>query len=551
MNGPLSILATGTVNPPSERSEPEPAVDRRNQLNAGRWPVLFCLIGVAGFALLLRTQHLTDISLHFDECCSWKISQFPWNEMLDAVSRDAHPPVYYVLLKGLGTLGLDSPAAIRGFSVLWGLATVGAAYCFVLTALSTTPDDRNALSSSDHTFAAVLAAALVAASALQVEMSLQARPYSLGTFLTLLSGVFLLRAVRPTGRAFDWAGFAASATMLSLTHYYGMFSAVALFLFGAGALTRAAWCTGWSPDTKRLLAGLGLSVWGVQFAWAFWLPTFLFQQARSTRQLWMAPLKWEDLSTTCWMVLAGGQTSSVPKDWAWLAVAVWITTILALMMFGRQGDRLAAVCAGFPVAAVVAYGLAVRNILGVKYLIFAHVFFLVGWALVAARLPWKPARALLAIGLLAWSGYWCWQHSEIRESQANVPGVRGAVVYLDQRRGPGEPVVVGSPFVHPIVQKYANDKTSIYVRNLGNHRDNILGGPPLRDEEYRDLDRVLERSGDRVWAIDVYDMFGPQTRFEAGLSGDWQLIGQEEFREAYGMACVLAVREYHRTGQRK
>jgi hypothetical protein len=52
-------------------------------------PVALCLAAVVGIGLLLRTQHLSDLTMHFDECCSWKISQFPWDEMIDAVSRDA------------------------------------------------------------------------------------------------------------------------------------------------------------------------------------------------------------------------------------------------------------------------------------------------------------------------------------------------------------------------------------------------------------------------------------------------------------------------------
>src|SRR5690242_13402100 len=100
-----------------------------------RAPVVYGLTAIASLALIVRTHHIGDVTMYFDECCSWIISQQPWDEMLDALSRDAHPPVYYALLKGWGFIG-NSPEVIRGFSVLFGLGTILAAFWFVNTALT-------------------------------------------------------------------------------------------------------------------------------------------------------------------------------------------------------------------------------------------------------------------------------------------------------------------------------------------------------------------------------------------------------------------------------
>lgn len=532
------LPAASSVGKPIER------IDCRARKNWG--PVLLCLLGVVGFAVLLRTQHLSDISLHFDECCSWKISQFPWHEMLDAVSRDAHPPLYYVLMKGMGLLGAHSSAALRGVSVFWGVATVGAAFWFVRTSFTEVPNSQPGMPQGIRDLAAMLAAALVAAGTLHVEMSMQARPYTLGTFLTLLSGGLLLRAVRPTGTVLDWFGFAAAATALSLTHYYCLFTVAALFLFGAEEALRGLWREGWSSTTKRILAGLALAAWGIQLAWACWWPVFLFQRSRSTPQLWMGPLDWRDLCANCWLALAGGTSSMVPEGWSSLSVFIWVGTVLSLWLCGGRAERLAAIGAGFPLAATIVYGLTVRNILGAKYLIFAQIFLLLGWSLLAVRLRWKPAQVGFAAALLAWSGFWSWNYAEHREYLASFPGVQGAVTYLEHWRRTDDPIIVGSPFVSIIVQKYATDPDGIYVRYAGDHRRDILGGPPLREAEYRDLEQHWGPGVDRLWTVDVYELFGPNSRFEVQLPKDWTLVRQEEFREANGIACVMAVREYQR-----
>lgn len=506
---------------------------------------MLILLSVFGIALLLRTQHLSDISMHFDECCSWKISQFPWPEMLDAVSRDAHPPLYYMVLKGLGSLLGDSVAVLRGFSVLMGMATIAAAMWFVRTAVPVNETRRSVV--SERGFAMLLAAMLVTLSGLQVEMSLEVRPYVLGTLLALVAATFLLRGLQSGAKVIDWTFFTFAAGALSLTHYYGLFTVAALYVFAAAVVVSEWWHDGWSRTTKRHAAGIALSAWAVQLMWLAWLPTFLFQRARSTSQLWMDDLDWPTFSKACFQTIAGGRSTIVPQDWAWAGVAAWGAIAVAACLCGRRGATLSGLCAGLPVAAVVAYGLIVRNILGVKYLIFAQLFLLIGAAILTARIPWNWLRVGVAAALVVWTGYWSWDHAEAREYLAECAGVGGAVEYLDALRGPNEPVIVGSPFVLPIVQKYTRDPSGICVRYHGDHRGNILSGPALRESEYRKVDEMLKQPWKRIWTVDAYGMFGRGSRFEVNLpTVTWILERQEEFRERNGIACILAVRSYRR-----
>src|SRR5262249_34595132 len=140
-----------------------------------------------------------------------------------------------------------------------------------------------------------------------------------------------------------------------------------------------------------------------------------------------SPLDWRALCANCWQALGEGQGSMVPEEFTWMAVALWGTVVVVLFAVGPRSGRLAALCAGIPLVAIVAYALVVRNILAAKYLIFAQAFLLLSLVLLVARIPWRPVRFVLAAGLVAWNGFWCWRHAETRETIASLPGVRGAV----------------------------------------------------------------------------------------------------------------------------
>jgi len=292
---------------------------------------------------------------------------------------------------------------------------------------------------------------------------------------------------------------------------------------------------------------LGLSVFVMQVPWSFWLPAFLFQLKRTRTQLWMGPLDWQTVCSRCGILVASEGWSETLSRWEWSGVAVWGTTVLALFLFGRQAGRLAALGAGFPLAGIIAYSLAVRNIIDEpRYLIFTQTLLLVGWALLVARVPWRPARLALSAGLLAMGGYGCWLHSAYRDMVASYPGVSGATAYLNDRRSADEPVIVGSPYTAPIVYKYATYKRGIYVKYEGNHRLDLCGGGAIREEEYRDIEALWGPGAERVWTIDIFDDAGNAHGHETEVPEGWVRVGQKEFRNIYHLPSIMAVREYRR-----
>jgi uncharacterized membrane protein len=126
---------------------------------------------------------------------------------------DVHPPLYFVLTRlWLELWGGAGALAIRRLSSVVGvLGIVGAAWL--------------ALEASGRRRAALLAAAILAVSPLQVVYSQEARMYSLLALLTLASSAMLLRFLR-LGEPRQARLYAALVGLGSLTH--GLFAVVAI-----------------------------------------------------------------------------------------------------------------------------------------------------------------------------------------------------------------------------------------------------------------------------------------------------------------------------------
>lgn len=540
----MSIAPETLENRGKDAEELQSASPSAKRPRSSLVPVVLILTGLSLLALLQRTQSLSTVSFWFDEACSWKISQFPVPEMLDAISRDAHPPLYYFLMKfWTGVFG-SGVVSSRSFSVLAGVGSVLAA-CWLMKTASTDPESpaANRQSRPWESLAAVLVAGLlVAVNPLQVEMGQEARPYSLGVMLSLLSATFALRVSRMPQRIADWIGFVLTAAAVSLLHYYGIFTLIALILFLVVETIIALWKSGWSRKTKQLVCGLTVSLWSIQLIWLPWISIFLFQRHRTDTQLWMKPLTWNGVASTCWKVLAGGKTSEVWTDWTWLAVAIWSGLAVFLIIRGRAGGRLIGLCAIVPLIATLAYGLLVRSVLGVHYLIFAETFVLLGVALLAARGQLRLLRWTVVALVIGWNFYWSASYAAHRQSCAEVPGTQGAIAFLNDNRQPHEPVIVSSPLVHTIALQYLRDRSEFLAISYGDHRSNILSGPPMQDQDYVGTNDLIQRRPPVLWTINADGLFGRYSAVD--LPKEYQLVAAERFPERFGYRMDLVVRKY-------
>jgi mannosyltransferase len=167
-------------------------------------PVLLVLTVAAG--TLLRLLLLTRRNLWVDEAASVILAQLPWRNFSRALwNYEANMSFYYLLLRGWLHLG-DSETAVRGLSVLFGVAVIPATYL-----LGKRLFGRKA---------AIASAALSAVNIFQIRYSQEARGYSLVMLLVVLSTYFFLRAMESPGQKRYWVGYVFISALAVYSHVY-------------------------------------------------------------------------------------------------------------------------------------------------------------------------------------------------------------------------------------------------------------------------------------------------------------------------------------------
>lgn len=197
--------------------------------------VLILLLGAAA-----RILHIGEQALWIDEGATYAVIRQP-----DAASiltflaeRDAHPPLYFLLLKAWTLLAGDSVVALRRFSALASLLSVAAVVPLAREVIRIRPDLRGPA-------IPLLAALMLALSDPEFVLAQDMRMHALRTLLAIAIVLFYLRWLR-TGRASSAARFWLAGAAILHTHIQGVYALMAvglhalIFLRGRQRLTALA-----------------------------------------------------------------------------------------------------------------------------------------------------------------------------------------------------------------------------------------------------------------------------------------------------------------------
>lgn len=99
-------------------------IDMAVQLLARHWIIVACFAGI--FTLVIALIQGIGQSMWFDEGYSIMLAQQPIGDMIRLTGIDAHPPGYYLYLKGWGTVFGWSELSLRLSSAFVGALAVGA-----------------------------------------------------------------------------------------------------------------------------------------------------------------------------------------------------------------------------------------------------------------------------------------------------------------------------------------------------------------------------------------------------------------------------------------
>lgn len=298
----------------------------------GRFVLLLTLILLLGATA--RILHLGDQALWIDEGATYAVIRQP-----DAASiitflseRDAHPPLYFLLLKAWTLVAGDSVVALRLFSALASLLSVAAIVPLAREITRTRPEWRGGA-------APMLAALLLALSDPEFVLAQDMRMHALRTLLAIGIVLFYLRWTR-TGRRFDAAVMVLAGAAILHTHIQGVYVLMAVGLHalialrGRQRLTAVALVIAAGMAFVPWFVGFGLAQLDYDHGVASSLPstweTLLVLGGKYLSQLW--PLT-GGLALLGTVVIVGGRARWRPVDrafllWAWIGITVGVSFVL-------------------------------------------------------------------------------------------------------------------------------------------------------------------------------------------------------------------------------
>lgn len=506
----------------------------RRQVSTLGW-LLVVLVVAAG----LRLHRLTEVSYWFDEGFCLRMADFPLFEMLGRATEDPHPPFFYLLLKvWIGVFG-DSPVAARLLGVVCGLSAVVGIFLFVREAYRQDDGDGQ---NFPGTYAAVLAAALVALSPSHIHWSLLIRMYALGTALAAFSSYFLMRALRRNSKRRDWACFTATAILLAYTHYFGLFTVAALYCyaFGHAGLSRHA---GDSSSVVERMRPVVISAGCFYVAWLPWLIPFLDHRQLVDEKFRIPPLTFRMFAATLYSSLDLQLWRSFSRGAGLLIVQAWFVVVVGTLLGRRPADYYLALAASLPVLAALVVSLLMRHIFVQRYFLFVQMFAITCVAVLVARIPWKGVRIVVSLLVVGGMSVLTGQEYSKRERDAQLPGMQGAIAYLDSQRQPTEPLIVCNPMLFVPLVACTPDRQAIYTTGSRKNYPFYQGTAVTRDEEYFSGQNLRDFEGNSFWTFDAERWFNHT--WTVAVPSGWKETREVRFPE---FNAVFVLRRYSREG---
>lgn len=176
------------------------------------------VLGFIGVSMAIRLHGLSAANIWLDEANSWQVANLSWSNMMGELRGSPVGPLYFILLKlWIGVAG-DSAFALRAFSVVASAVLVAVVYALGANILSRR--------------AALLAAALVALSPLELYFAQESRMYMLTSLIAALC-VWAYARWRSEAIASWRAALAAPSTSVALIASLSWYVLAALTLLFA------------------------------------------------------------------------------------------------------------------------------------------------------------------------------------------------------------------------------------------------------------------------------------------------------------------------------
>ena len=223
------------------------------------------LVIYAAALAALNGIRIFDSTYWYDEMFSIKLIRMPIPELIEETANDVHPPLYYLILKGVTHFTGESGPVLHAVSLF--------PYLLVLVIALTVIRSRFGKSTSFLfiTFASLLASA--------VKFNVEIRMYSWVVLFVLVSYLSFY-AILYTDRIIYYGIFAVSSLSAAYTHYYAL---IAVAFFYAALMLYALFA-------RRAILGRVAATWALTIlGYIRWLLVLIETFGRTSSGWW---LKW-------------------------------------------------------------------------------------------------------------------------------------------------------------------------------------------------------------------------------------------------------------------
>jgi uncharacterized membrane protein len=474
---------------------------------------------------IVESYNLTAMSLWHDESFSALLIKYNFNEMIARIKMDVHPPFYYILLRGWNFFFENSLFSLRLFSVLFSILATISIYIFVKQAFK----NRNL---------ALFSSLLFVLSCFQIQYAMEARMYSLGTFLVIISSYFLLKAIET--KKWNWWLFYAIATSLGIyTHYF-----VAFWIFAQGLyLVYAVYqdvkfsITAWLKN-KNFQFGLSSYIL-VAVSYIPWIGTFIKQTMQVQQDYWIPPINTWSIPNTFSKMTSGGTVDPAKSGYVLVFLMAMIFLAIILFLKRNQAREKWLIVFSLIIPFLLTVALSVKRPIYVdRYFIFGFPFYsvLLAGAILSIKNKWMK-NFLIIIAILGFSIAFPirWNRLDIEKK----PGMAGASAYLNKEFKPNEKIFVGSSFVYFTFKYYNQTNTNPLLYTTG-YMPHYSGTALLSPTDIiTDFDKETKKD-DIVWMINTTG-FG---NYQPTVPDNWAKEDEKGFQDAYPHLGWILISRY-------
>ncbi len=444
--------------------------------------------------------------------------------MMDRIKMDVHPPLYYIILRGWTDIFTNSLFSLRAFSIFFSFLAIFAVYFFINQAFK-----NRAL--------ALLSSVFYALSYFQIQYAMEARMYSLGTFLIVISSLFFLKALE-TKKIKWWLLYALNVSLGIYTHYFAAFWIVCQAIYLVCQIYRESSfkIKEWLKN-KNFLSAAGAYLL-VLISYIPWLPTFLKQFNQVQETYWIPAMNIWSIPNTFSKMTFGAVIDST-HYWLFLVILTAIvifTSVIFLKKTGRKEKWFIFIALIFPFLATAALSYK-RSIYIDRYFIFGFPFYLtiLTGALLAFKAKLKKIIIpFLLIGVsLTFPFHWKGLQTEKK------PGMAAAAGYLNENVRPGEKIFVGSSLIYFTFRYYNTSgvEAKLYAPDALPH---FSGTALLSESDIIANFSEETKKGDIVWMLNTTG-FG---NYQPQLPENWLEQKEKGFQEVNDYQGWLIVKKY-------